>query len=821
MTSSLKKPHVFILLLCLLLATFIAYLPALKGQFNVWDDNVHLKENITLRSLDSEHLHDMFASRINSIYIPLTTLSFALEYHFAGYKPFIYYLNNILLHLTIIIMVFAFLKRLGMSNEVSLISVALFALHPTRVESVAWITERKDVLYASLYVLALLSYVRYLSSIKPRDVAKKFVENTPNYFYLTLATVLGVLSILAKPMAVSLPLIFMLLDWYWQRKITAKAFIEKIPVFSLLVGICWLGTYSQHIRVPVEAGVNPFLAWIWTFSFYIRQFFLPLVSVPVYRLPQPVSLMNIEYVISLLTLAGTLFGASYFRKNRIFIFCLLFYVLSMFFLWRTDTSDINVVADRFMYLPSIGFCLGAALLIEQLFRWKRSKVIRGVVMTALVAILTIFWVKTNQLSNIWLEAVSLWKHELKYFPNEELAYNSLANAFRDQREYQRAGEQYKRMLKVASEGYSLDKQKLTEARGKIQYIISLYQKAIDLNPKYTDAWYNLGQLYNEVGLLNEALRCFKQTIELDPEFKDAYLSLANILRDTENAEKAISAYKENIRLLKDNPDIYVNVVLEYKKAIKDFPQQASLYKAAQEEAINNFITLINEQNPPRANLFFNLGCLYQEMGDSERAISAYSKTLEINPSHENALNNLGNTYRDLGKMEEALKTYEKALKVNPFRADPNISVGSIYSKMGQIEKAKEYFSKAVLMGETRANSLGYYNLGVISEAEGKLEEAKEYYQKASIADPNNAESHYNLGNIYASLNELKSAISEYQKAVQADPAHMNAWVNMSILSFKLGEYTNAAKYCDEAMVLGYEAPPEYLESLKTYKASKN
>jgi len=394
MSSSFPSPSkktAFLSLAIILIIVFISYLPTLKSEFVQWDDDVHVLDNLSIRSLDREHIGDIFKDRINKIYLPLTTLSFAVEYHYFGFNPFIYHLNNLILHLFII----AFIFWLGMRLELTIIGASIgaliFGIHPIHVESVAWITERKDVLYAFFYMAALLSYMRYLDVL--------------SYRFLVLTTILGVLSMLAKPMALSLPLILLLLDWFKGRKIGLKAILEKLPIFILTAAITWM-TYSGHARIPGKNTLEGVLIWPWTFVFYLRQFLFPFFSVPVYRLPHPITYLNIQYLLPLITFGIVVFSVFRLRKYRWFIFSFAFYFLSIFFLLRFDElKDTNMVADRFMYLPSLGFCLLLGLGFERL--WKKK-----IIAIACLIILTAFFsVKTYKQCQIWQNSTTLWEHQ--------------------------------------------------------------------------------------------------------------------------------------------------------------------------------------------------------------------------------------------------------------------------------------------------------------------------------------------------------------------------------------------------------------------------
>ncbi|MBI5416133.1 MAG: hypothetical protein HZA29_04890 [Candidatus Omnitrophica bacterium] len=315
MFSFFLKNRTVLILAAVLVITFVAYSPVLRGEFLLWDDDVHVLDNVTIRGLDLEHVQDMFTATVNKTYIPLTSLSFALEYRFVGYKPFLYHLDNVLLHLAVVAFVFFLGRRLGLAPPGAWVAALIFAVHPMRVESVAWITERKDVLYAVFYLAALMAYLRYLERKK--------------YFWLFLTTALGALSMLAKAMALSIPLILVLIDWFKGRPLKVATLAEKLPFLVLIGGIGWL-TYSAHARIPGESVVQSALIWPWTFTFYLRQFVFPVFSVPVFRLPKPVSPANPEYLLSLLVLLAVAAAVIRFRKNKWFIFAVLFYFFRYF-----------------------------------------------------------------------------------------------------------------------------------------------------------------------------------------------------------------------------------------------------------------------------------------------------------------------------------------------------------------------------------------------------------------------------------------------------------------------------------------------------------
>lgn len=235
----MNNRHVLAVVAGIVALVILAYSPSLKNQFVNWDDDAHLLANPFVHPVN---VRDIFTTTVNGIYIPLTSLSFALEYHFFKANPFIYHLDNLLLHLAVTVMVFLFCLRCGLSVLAAGLAALIFGLHPAHVESVAWVTEHKDVLYAFFYILALLCYLRYL----------RVRKEAPGYrrgwaFGLTL--IFGFLSVLAKPMALSLPLVLFVLDWFFKRELTIRSCMEKMYCGLAIIPVAWI-TYVSQMRTP-------------------------------------------------------------------------------------------------------------------------------------------------------------------------------------------------------------------------------------------------------------------------------------------------------------------------------------------------------------------------------------------------------------------------------------------------------------------------------------------------------------------------------------------------------------------------------------------
>lgn len=462
----------FVLALFALLVVILTFLPSLQNDFVNWDDDVHLLGNPAVIGPD---IQQALLQTVNKTYIPLTTLSFTLEHYFFKDRPFIYHLNNLLLHLVVVGLVFVLAQRLGLSSAASAIAALIFGIHPLHVESVAWVTERKDVLYSSFYLLAVLSYWHYLKTGKRG--------------FLGLTVGLGFLSGLAKPMALSLPFILALLDWYDGRRFSKTAVIEKLFLLAAIIPVVFM-TYFWQARVPGGTDWSQaFLIWIWCFDFYIFKFFAPGELTIFYWLPKPISLANPVYLGSCAFLAALLAALWIFRRQKLLVFAFAYYFLSIFFLLRLDNfSDANMVADRFMYLPSLGLCLFMGASVEQYLMKVRERPLAlwtAVVVLALLAGSMV--VKTQRQIDVWKNGVTLWGHQLKHEPRvaTALIYDKLG---------------YARM----------------SAGDLTPEVLALYQKAVEIKPDFIGAYFHLGLFYERLGDHEKAVQFYEKTLALEP-----------------------------------------------------------------------------------------------------------------------------------------------------------------------------------------------------------------------------------------------------------------------------------------------------------------
>ena len=497
----------------LVLLIFLTFYPCLKANFITFDDPQHFLNNDSVLVLTVDSVESIFSQTVNNIYIPLSTLSFAIEHFFFGFNTFVFHLDNILLHIIVVLLVFFLAKRMGLSVEGAFFAALIFGIHPMKVESVAWATERKDVLYSFFYVLALHQYWSYLNN-----------KSISSYLW---TLVFGLISMLAKPMALSLPLILFLFDRFSGRLINKNVFVEKIPFLIYIAEIGSL-SYLFNLRNPINDILQAVLTWIWCFDFYIWKFIWPYHVSFIYIIPQPISLNNFPYMCSLLMFILIIGAVIRWRKNRFLFFAFGYYFFSIFFILRFDNQvDFTIVSDRFMYLPCLGFCLLAGAGVGQYLKPKKFLI------PFVVLYIVFAGFQTFQQCQIWHDDISLLSDAINRYPKFYKAY-------------------YCRGV-----GYGFTKQ--------YDLALSDFTRAIDLNPIYIKSYNMRAKTYAFLGRYKEALKDINTVIMLDQSNIGGYLSRADI---EEQAHDFLHSKEDYIFFQQMSGILYKDKIDELNKKLK-------------------------------------------------------------------------------------------------------------------------------------------------------------------------------------------------------------------------------------------------------------
>ena len=397
-------------ILALVVITAICFLPMLRNGFTNWDDEFYVINNQLLRGPDWTGI---FSTPVVSNYHPLTIISLAINFGISGTDPSSYMVFNLLLHLANTGLVFYFILQLSSGkNYVAAFTALIFGIHPMHVESVAWVSERKDLLYTLFFLLSLIKYWRFLQT-----------EKRPN---LNLCFLFFLLSLLSKPAAIILPLLLLLLDYWRGRAFNKKVLIEKIP-FLLLALIFAIITVNIQSRSAITGfDSHP----VWTRFFfanyvsvaYLVRFIIPYPLSAFHPFPSPGSL-GLPVLLSpliMLTLIAIIWVK---RKNKLFVFSFLFYLINILLVLQVITVGAALVAERYTYVPYIGVAFFAGMVID---RYVNEYKKRWVWLLA-GSLSLIFCFITFQRVKVWENSGTLWSDVLKHYANAVVARNNRAN----------------------------------------------------------------------------------------------------------------------------------------------------------------------------------------------------------------------------------------------------------------------------------------------------------------------------------------------------------------------------------------------------------
>ncbi len=603
--------------LILFVCVFWVFLPSLSHDFVNWDDPEHVLENPRIRQLDFKHLYEIFSSTTVNTYIPLTILSFALEYHFFGDNPFIYHFTNIILHAFVTVSVCYLFLLMGAGPLAALVAALVFGVHPMHVESVTWITERKDVLYASFYVLSLIGYLRYLQ--------------TGRFQYFLLTLLLGLLSLLAKPMALSLPLILCVFDWWQGRSLSVRSAGEKVCLALIYLPVLWK-TFAAQLRIPEANFIEGSAIWLYTLTFYIKKFFFPFFLTPIYPVPEPVSFRTFEYGLAAVFFAGLLWLIIKRRYNRWLVFAVSYYFLSVFFLLKNDMVVKCIVTDRFMYLPSLGFCLLTGLAVKKISRQTTPQG-RYVLAACVVLLLAVLTVKNRNQQKIWASSLSLWNYVIEHNSRSAVAFNNRGALLGQRKEFKKA--------------------------------LQDLNKAVALRPTYREAYNNRAIVYFRLGAWNRSLQDYNTAIRLSPDYIEAYHNRGVLLL---KKEQFVPALEDLNRVLHMDAGYYKGY--NSRGLIYDQQGRGAL-------ALNDFTQAI-ALNPQYAEAYYNRGNTLIKSSLFLEALQDFDRALSINPGFAQAYLNKSVAFFALDyyplALDNALKARQHGYPVNQSYMDYLVSL---------------------------------------------------------------------------------------------------------------------------------------------------
>src|SRR5213593_3109086 len=545
------------------LFTLAAFLPALQNQFVNWDDKDNFLDNPHYRGLGWTHLRWMWTTHLGH-YIPLTWMTLGLDYLLWGMNPVGYHLTNLLLHAANAVVFFFVVRRLlaralpspsehGYALAVSAgVAALVFAIHPLRVESVAWVTERRDVLSGLFYLSAILVYL----------LACEGGARGRGWYWLSVA-VFGC-ALLSKSMVVNLPVVLLILDVYplrrlggfvgWLSESARRVYVEKIPFVLLAAGASAIALMAQlshdtMVSVVQLSGLGRLAVSAYGLSFYLWKTVAPVNLSPLYELPPAVNPWAPPFLLSYgVVVAITAIVLAFRRRVPGLPAAWVAYVVVLLPVLGIFQSGPQIAADRYTYLASLGW----AILVSAgvLSHWRRRPFLfTGLAACVLFGLGILTW---NQVQ-VWRDSEKLWTHALATYPKSSIAENNLGNVRADQSKLAEAIEHYRQALDInpehASAHYNLGN--VLAQQGMLAEAVDHYRQALEIKPDFAKAASNLGSALAQQGKLSEAVEHYRQALEIKPDFAKAASNLGSALAQQGKLSEAVEHYR---RALKIKPD---------------------------------------------------------------------------------------------------------------------------------------------------------------------------------------------------------------------------------------------------------------------------
>ncbi len=570
----------------LVLLVLLAFLPTLRAGFLNWDDNHNFVSNPHYRGIGPTSLQWMFTTFYAGHYQPLSWLTLGLDYLLWGMNPAGYHATNLLLHAAGVVIVLFLTRRLmqlavpsAAAVDLTLaavISAAVFAVHPLRVESVAWITERRDVLSGLFFFGTLLAYVRYAESRR----ADAFGESMVPGGWYSLTLLLYVLSLLSKAAGVGLPVVLLVLDAYPLRRLGGRVgwftrpalgvWLEKVPILMAAVGFGVVALHAQEAAGALtslnEYGVAERLSQaVYGLLFYLVKSFHPTQLGPIYEIADQPMMAHWALVIRIIVLIMITAVAYGYRKRVPALLAIwICYIVLVIPVVGIVQAGAQLVADRYSYLS----CTGLAMLAGGAWLWVRrqrerralSVVVGQLTDIGAFVLVAALMLMTYAQAAVWTDSLSLWQHAVAVSPSSSIAHGNLGDALIKTRQYEAAEAHFRRAIEInprdakAHNGLGV----VLLNTGHPQASLDEFAAAVVLRPTYAHAWSNAGYVLRGLGRFSEAVAAYEKALSLSPGLPGARLHFANALIAVGRYGDADAALVDAIRLQPHDTELLAN-----------------------------------------------------------------------------------------------------------------------------------------------------------------------------------------------------------------------------------------------------------------------
>ena len=719
---------------CLVLAavTLAVYWPVTRCEFVSYDDTDFITGNpIVQAGVTAPGLRYAWSAEVARNWHPLTVISHMLDCQFFGLNAGRHHLTSLLLHTVNSILLFLLLRRMTGALWRPAFVAALFAWHPLHVESVAWIAERKDVLSALFWWLALWAWLGYAEKFK--------IQNSKFKIYYGLAVLLFALAAMSKPMVVTFPFVLLLLDFWplqrfrWRASPPAppaaraksraapppapsaagfpppwRVLLEKIPFFAMSAALCWKtflvqkhgGAMLDAANLPLADRIgNAFISYV---RYPAKMFWPADLSALYIRIGQWPAWEVAAAAILFASLTAWIVARA---RTRPWLAVGWFWYAGMLVpVIGLVQVGMQTIADRYTYLPLVGLFIvlawgGAELAV----RFRPLQYAAPVL--AVLSLAACLFVTSRQIP-CWQNSETLFTKMIDVCQKNFMAHYNLGNFYSRQN---RPG-----------------------------LAIAQYRAALAAEPNYSEAHNNLAGILLDQKLFDEAIQHYQDSARLKPT-ATAWFNLANALADAGRARRDTNCFAQSVQAF-----------------------QQSLQLDPDSYATRN-----------------NLGMLWQDQNQNGLAIPEFLAAVRVKPDFELGHFNLANSLAAAGRLDEAISHYQTAAGLNPARVETFNALGLCFARQGKMEDAAREFRRAA---ELNPKDSGIWdNLGKALGSQNKVDEAIACFQKALQIEPRNYEAEFNLGLSLMHQNRRDEARIHFQAALRLQPGFSPAQQALSEL----------------------------------------
>lgn len=652
----------------LALATVCVYLPVLHSDFVNYDDQQYVVDNPRVQAgLTWKGLVWAFGFYAGNWH-PLTWITHMLDCQLYQAWAGGHHLTNLLLHVASTLLLFAVLDRMTGAPWRSAAVAALFAWHPLHVESVAWVAERKDVLCAFFWMLTLLSYAKYATDHRQRAGPEQpapsaiTVARKSRFYWLTLF--FFALALMAKPMAVTLPFVLLILDFWPLGRVgkggppgaPGRVVVEKIPFMALAAGACILTLMAQQSAIVSTAGLTVpqrVAHALVAYGHYVWAMFVPLnlaVYYPYQIRPAAGSVVAAVVFVGLVTGIALM----QIRRRPYLLAGWLWYLGTLVPVIGLVQVGDQAWADRYTYLPLIGPFIMVVWTAADLVRSRRILQCASAVVAA--GLLTLTWRQVG----CWKNTQTLFEHADRVTPNNYLAITMLGSILATEHQYGEA--------------------------------IAQYRKALSYEPAFPEAHFFLGAALDEQGKLDEALAEYQQALWFKPTQEQAHIFMGIALAREKRYDEATAHYQAALKLNPDSAVTYNNLARVYHS------------EGRIDEAVSNYNAAL-ELDPKLALARNNLGILLLQRGRLDDGVSELRQALALNPTNSETRFNLALALNEKREWNVAVQLFSESISNHPADASAHFQFALALDHVKKTRQAMSEFASALLIQPDFPNAL--------------------------------------------------------------------------------------------------------------------